>query len=125
LSHLFKTLIAAHCLGANVQINDAALDTVHVLPSTRPLVNASSSGAHLAAHGANLVAAYQATTGANVVPDGNGAPLVERLPRPEKSWLAIGPDPQQRERDNLYLTWTEIDLATGATLLRFARSTDP
>jgi hypothetical protein len=49
---------------------------------------------------------------------------VATAPRPDKSWLAIGPDPQQRERDNLYLTWTEIDLSTGATVLRFARSTD-
>jgi hypothetical protein len=56
---LFKTLIAAHRFGAKVQINDAALDTVQVLPNTRPFVNASSSEAHLAAHGANLVAAYQ------------------------------------------------------------------
>lgn len=49
---------------------------------------------------------------------------VDSAPRPDKSWLAIGPDPQQRQRDNLYLTWTQFDDSTGATVLRFARSTD-
>jgi hypothetical protein len=40
----------------------------------------------------------------------------------DKDWLAIGPDPANKHRDNLYLTWTSFQ-ATGAEL-RFARSFD-
>jgi hypothetical protein len=40
----------------------------------------------------------------------------------DKDWLAVGPDPQSRDRDNLYVTWTSFQ-ATGLQL-RFGRSMD-
>jgi hypothetical protein len=46
----------------------------------------------------------------------------------DKEWMAIGPDPTSRHRDNIYITWTSfITNAQGQTIrseLRFARSTD-
>ncbi|HXN52271.1 MAG TPA: sialidase family protein [Candidatus Acidoferrum sp.] len=46
----------------------------------------------------------------------------------DKEWLAIGPDPTARSRDNIYVTWTSfITNAKGQTIgsqLRLARSTD-
>ena len=46
----------------------------------------------------------------------------------DKEWLAIGPDPKVRARDNLYVTWTSfVADATGRTVgsqLWLARSTD-
>lgn len=40
----------------------------------------------------------------------------------DKEWLAIGPDPVQRSRDNLYITWTSFT-ATGGEL-HLAKSID-
>lgn len=46
----------------------------------------------------------------------------------DKEWLAIGPDPTARSRDNLYVTWTsfitDVHGNTVASELWFARSTD-
>ena len=40
----------------------------------------------------------------------------------DKEWLAIGPDPTARDRDNIYVTWTSFGASSSE--LRFARSTD-
>ncbi|HKW62990.1 MAG TPA: sialidase family protein [Candidatus Acidoferrum sp.] len=40
----------------------------------------------------------------------------------DKDWLAVGPDPALKNRDNIYVTWTSFQ-STGAQL-RFGRSTD-
>ncbi len=40
----------------------------------------------------------------------------------DKDWLAVGPDPEDKNRDNVYVTWTSFQ-PTGAQL-RFGRSTD-
>lgn len=40
----------------------------------------------------------------------------------DKDWLAVGPDPVTKSRDNIYVTWTSFQ-ATGQQL-RFGRSTD-
>ena len=46
----------------------------------------------------------------------------------DKEWLAIGPDPTARSRDNIYVTWTSFitnaKRQTIASQLRLARSTD-
>ena len=40
----------------------------------------------------------------------------------DKEWMAVGPDPVVKNRDNVYVTWTSFQ-ASGAQL-RFGRSTD-
>ncbi len=40
----------------------------------------------------------------------------------DKEWLAVGPDPVNKNRDNVYVTWTSFQPA--ACELRFGRSTD-
>ncbi|MDC0677011.1 sialidase family protein [Sorangium atrum] len=54
------------------------------------------------------------------------AVLVAQDDGADKSWLAVGPDPVRRRRDNLYVTWTSYQPpeAPVRTELRFARSTD-
>ncbi|AUX40972.1 uncharacterized protein SOCE26_023740 [Sorangium cellulosum] len=44
----------------------------------------------------------------------------------DKPWLAVGPDPADRRRDNLYVTWSSYQppAAPERIELRFARSTD-
>lgn len=44
----------------------------------------------------------------------------------DKEWLAAGPDPVNKKRDNLYLAWTSFQPPVGTTHseLRFTRSTD-
>ncbi len=51
------------------------------------------------------------------------AVLVDAEGDVDKEWIAIGPDPKNRFRDNVYVTWTQFLDAGGATI-RFARSTD-
>jgi len=41
----------------------------------------------------------------------------------DKDWLAVGPDPKNKNRDNVYVTWSSFPLPT-ACELRFGRSTD-
>jgi hypothetical protein len=41
----------------------------------------------------------------------------------DKEWIAVGPDPTMRKRDNVYVTWTSFQ-NDGSTILWFARSTD-
>ena len=40
----------------------------------------------------------------------------------DKNWLAVGPDPIHRNRDNIYVTWSSFQ--PGRTELRFASSAD-
>jgi hypothetical protein len=40
----------------------------------------------------------------------------------DKEWLAVGPDPNVKSRDNVYVTWTSFQ--PGACELRFGRSLD-
>ena len=40
----------------------------------------------------------------------------------DKEWIAVGPDPFTKSRDNVYVTWTSFQAA--ACELRFGRSTD-
>jgi hypothetical protein len=41
----------------------------------------------------------------------------------DKEWLAIGPDPSAKNRDNIYVTWTSFQ-DDGSCELRFGRSVD-
>jgi hypothetical protein len=41
----------------------------------------------------------------------------------DKEWLAVGPDPVVKSRDNVYVTWTSFQ-NDGSCQLRFGRSTD-
>lgn len=43
-------------------------------------------------------------------------------PGSDKEWLAVGPDPEDSARDNLYVAWTSFQ--RGGSQLRFAKSTD-
>jgi hypothetical protein len=40
----------------------------------------------------------------------------------DKEWLAVGPDPEDSDRDNLYIAWTSFQ--RGGSQLRFVKSTD-
>jgi hypothetical protein len=56
------------------------------------------------------------------------AVVVQQDDNGDKPWLAVGPDPANQNRDNLYVTWTSFQpqrppLATSAEL-RFSRSID-
>ncbi len=42
----------------------------------------------------------------------------------DKEWLAVGPDPMEKGRDNVYVTWTSFQSAPSRSELRFARSID-
>src|SRR5215471_14733894 len=41
----------------------------------------------------------------------------------DKDWLAVGPDPSNKNRDNVYVTWTSFQ-NDGSCQLRFGRSID-
>jgi hypothetical protein len=41
----------------------------------------------------------------------------------DKEWLAVGPDPVNKNRDNVYVTWTSFQ-NDGSCQLRFGKSTD-
>ncbi|MCR6700650.1 MAG: glycoside hydrolase [Dokdonella sp.] len=49
---------------------------------------------------------------------------VDAAERPDRPWLAVGPAPGARWRDNVYLSWVSFDDSVGSSVLRFARSTD-
>jgi hypothetical protein len=51
------------------------------------------------------------------------ATIVARDAGADKPWLAVGPDPIHKTRDNLYVAWTSFQPG-GRSELRFARSTD-
>ena len=79
---------------------------------------------------------YYATLGAdalgrgtvqvNTSHDGGGTwsegVIVQQDDASDKEWLAVGPGPANRHRDNVYVTWTSFQ--TAACELRFGRSTD-
>ena len=48
--------------------------------------------------------------------------LVQEDDASDKEWLAVGPDPNVKSRDNVYVTWTSFQSA--ACELRFGRSID-
>jgi hypothetical protein len=48
--------------------------------------------------------------------------IVQEDDESDKEWLAVGPDPQSKNQDNVYVTWTSFQPA--ACELRFGRSTD-
>jgi hypothetical protein len=50
------------------------------------------------------------------------AVIVQIDDRSDKDWLAVGPDPVDKNRDNVYVTWTSFQ--PRACELRFGRSTD-
>jgi hypothetical protein len=48
--------------------------------------------------------------------------VVQEDDNSDKEWIAVGPDPNVKSRDNVYVTWTSFQPA--ACELRFGRSTD-
>ena len=83
--------------------------------------NFYAGGIGLSADGALTVSVNKSVDGGRRF----GAALpVDAQGRVDKSWLAVGPDPRTPWRDNVYLTWIAFDDASGASTLRFARSTD-
>ncbi|WP_437643655.1 sialidase family protein [Sorangium sp. So ce362] len=193
--------------GENVQVNDPGLDEIHKFftrPPTRPFVNVTQSETSIAAHGHDIVVAYNTSSGvepvlvdntivldplffsgfstsndggvtwksgfipplpgstttlgdpvvrvdrrgvfhfAGLAQDAEGrravqanrstdggrtwseGALVAQDDGADKSWLAVGPDPVRRRRDNIYVTWTSLEPpeAPVRSELRFARSTD-
>ena len=48
--------------------------------------------------------------------------IVQQDDASDKEWLAVGPDPGNKSRDNVYVTWTSFQ--PSACELRFGRSTD-
>jgi hypothetical protein len=61
----------------------------------------------------------KSTDGGNTWSD---AVVVQQDDGSDKEWLAVGPDPVQKSRDNIYVTWTSFQQT--ACELRFGRSTD-
>jgi hypothetical protein len=51
------------------------------------------------------------------------AVLVQQDDGSDKDWLAVGPDPSDTGRDNIYVTWTSFQ-ADGSAQLRLGRSLD-
>jgi hypothetical protein len=41
----------------------------------------------------------------------------------DKEWLTVGPDPEEKDRDNIYVTWTSFQ-SDGSCQMRFGRSVD-
>lgn len=70
-----------------------------------------------ATHG--TIQVNKSTDGGNTWSDGV---VVQEDDASDKEWLAVGPDPVQKNRDNVYVTWTSFQ--TAACELRFGRSTD-
>ena len=76
---------------------------------------------------ANLAAdATHGTVQVNKSTDGgntwSAGVVVQEDDASDKEWLAVGPDPGNKSRDNVYVTWTSFQAA--ACELRFGRSTD-
>ena len=71
-------------------------------------------------------AAGHGAVGVNTSTDGgntwSAGALVQEDDASDKEWLAVGPDPVNKNRDNIYVTWTSFQ--TAACELRFGRSID-
>ena len=71
-------------------------------------------------------ASGQFTVQTNRSTDGGGtwsdAVVVQQDNGGDKEWIAVGPDPSDHNRDNVYVTWTSFQ-PTGSQI-RFGRSTD-
>jgi hypothetical protein len=67
----------------------------------------------------STVQVNKSTDGGNTWSD---AVIVQQDDGRDKEWLAVGPDPASKKRDNVYVTWTSFQ-STGSEL-RFGRSTD-
>jgi hypothetical protein len=74
-------------------------------------------GANAAGMGAILV--NKSTDGGSTWSE---AAIVQVDAGSDKEWLAVGPDPDSKNRDNVYVTWTSFQ--TTACQLRFGRSVD-
>lgn len=74
-------------------------------------------GANGAGHG--TIQVNRSSDGGNTWSD---AAIVQVDDGSDKEWLAVGPDPANLDRDNVYVTWTSFQ--TAACELRFGRSTD-
>jgi hypothetical protein len=69
-------------------------------------------------HGA--IAVNRSTDGGNTWSAGA---VVQQDDGSDKEWLAVGPDPVNKNRDNVYVTWTSFQ-PDGSCQLRFGRSID-
>ena len=69
--------------------------------------------------GRSTVQVNKSTDGGNTWSD---AVIVQQDGGRDKEWLAVGPDPASKNRDNVYVTWTSFQ--STACELRFGRSTD-
>jgi hypothetical protein len=70
------------------------------------------------AHG--TIQVNKSTDGGNTWSDGV---VVQEDDGSDKEWLAVGPDPGNKNRDNVYVTWTSFQ-NDGSCQLRFGRSID-
>lgn len=71
------------------------------------------------ASGASTIQVNRSTDGGATWSD---AVIVQQDDGSDKEWLAVGPDPGKKSRDNVYVTWTSFQ--DTACELRFGRSTD-
>ncbi len=67
----------------------------------------------------NTIQVNKSTDGGNTWSPGV---VVQEDNASDKEWLAVGPDPNHKNQDNVYVTWTSFQ--RGACQLRFGRSTD-
>jgi hypothetical protein len=67
----------------------------------------------------NTIQVNKSTDGGNTWSPGV---VVQEDNNSDKEWLAVGPDPNQKNRDNVYVTWTSFQRRPCE--LRFGRSTD-
>ena len=81
------------------------------------LADTAPSGSPPVVHGA--IAVNKSTDGGNTWSPGV---VVQQDDASDKEWLAVGPDPVNKNRDNVYVTWTSFQ--PKACELRFGRSTD-
>jgi hypothetical protein len=71
------------------------------------------------AQGRGTIQVNKSTDGGNTWSPGV---IVQQDDESDKEWLAVGPDPNSKNRDNVYVTWTSFQ--DEACELRFGRSTD-
>jgi len=109
----------------------ATFSSAFMPPSTPGGVTAGDPSIAVDRHGnfyfANLAAdAVHGTVQVNTSTDGGKTfgpgVVVQEDDNSDKDWLAVGPDPVVKQRDNVYVTWTSFQRA--ACELRFGRSTD-